>query len=243
MDTSWKTRAVARAGYGLAKAGNRSSAPRPAISETRLCELVKSLSLQHELTLIALIGLSFLLRIPSNCLALRRQQAGVDLDSETCLARRAVVGLSGAKLVNELSGRKHMASGSRLGRVCIREEYAREPPELHIPQLLRPVCQLWPGIRQRAAVGEPLFPGWAGKKVMSEFRAFARARNGPRGVKLGTQSFRSRDARVILEAGGSLSQLLRSGQWRSSAYQLYLDLGHEEARARASVIAEGSGDE
>ena len=78
---------------------------------------------------------------------------------------------------------------------------------------------------------------------MSEFRAFARARNGPRGDRLGTQSFRSRGARVILEAGGSLSQLLRSSQWRSSAYQLHLDLGREGARAMASVIVEGSGDE
>ena len=127
VDASWKTRAVAAAGYGLAKEGDRSFAPRPAISKARLCELVTSLSLQYELALIALIGWAFLLRIPSDCSPLIRQQAGEDLDSETRLARREVVGLSGARLAIQLNRRKHMAAGSRLVRVCICEEYPECP--------------------------------------------------------------------------------------------------------------------
>ena len=115
--------------------------------------------------------------------------------------------------------------------------------ELHIPQLLCRVCQLWPAIRQRASVGYPPFPGWAGKRVLTDLRAFAGAWNCSRGDKLGTRSFRRGDARAIKEVGGSCTQLLRSGQWRSSAYQLYLDLGHEEANAMASVLVEGSDDE
>ena len=139
--------------------------------------------------------------------------------------------------------RKRVATRSQLVRVRVCEEFAREPLELNVPRLLCPVCQLWPAIRQRAAVGAPLFPSWAGKKALPELRAFSGARNWRRGDKLGTHSPRRGAARAILEAGGSLPQLLRSGQWRSSAYQLNLDLGHEEARAMASVIAEGSGDE
>ena len=117
-----------------------------------------------------------------------------------------------------------------------------EPIELHIPQLLCLVRQLWPAIRKRAAVGEPPSPGRAGKKVLTEPRALAGARNWPRGDRLGTHSFRRRAARAILEAGGSSSQLLRSGHWRPSAYQLYLDLGREGANAMASVFVEGSDD-
>ena len=79
--------------------------------------------------------------------------------------------------------------------------------------------------------------------MLSELRYFAAGREWPRAAKLGTHSFRRGAARAILEAGGSFSQLLRSGQWRSSAYQLYLDLGHEEASAMASVLVEGSDDE
>ena len=143
----------------------------------------------------------------------------------------------------KLNRRKHMASGSRLVRACICDEYTRDSLELHIPQLLCPARQLWTAIRQKTPVGEPLFPGWNGKRVLSELRDFAAGREWPRGGKLGTLSFRRGAARAILEAGGSFSQLLRSGQWHSSAYQLYLDLGHEEASAMASVLAEGSDDE
>ena len=129
------------------------------ISEAQLCELATSLSLQDELALIALIGWPFLLRIPSECLPLRRRQAGEDLDSETRQNRRAVIGLSGAKLAIKLSRRKHMADGSRLARVRICEECMRQFLELYLPQPLRPVSQLWPAIRRRAAAGGPLFPG------------------------------------------------------------------------------------
>ena len=70
VDASWKSKAVATAGHGLSKAGDRSFSPRPAISRSQLCELVMSRSLQDDLALIALIGWSFLLRIPSECLPL-----------------------------------------------------------------------------------------------------------------------------------------------------------------------------
>ena len=200
-------------------------------------------SLQDGLALIALIGWSFLLRIPSERLPLCRQQAGEDLESEERLARRAVIGLQGGKLIIKLNRRKHMATGSRLVRACICEEYSLDSLELHIPQLLCPVCQLWPAIRQQAPVGGALFEGWTGKRVLAELRYFAEGREWPRANRLGTHSFRRGAARAILEAGGSFAQLLRPGQWHSSAYQLYRDLGHEEATAMASVLAEGSDDE
>ena len=83
-----------------------------------------------------------------------------------------------------------MATGSRLPRVCICEEYMGESLELHIPQLLCLVCQPRPAIGQRSAAGEPSSPGRAGKKRTSDLRAFAGARNWPRGDKLGTHSIR-----------------------------------------------------
>ena len=137
-------------GCGPSKAGDRSSSLRPAISRAQLCELATARSLQDGLALIALIGRSFPLRIPSECLPLRRQQAGEDLDSEERLAWRAVIGLAGAKLVIKLNRRKHMASGSRLARACICGEYASDSLELHIPKPFCPACQLWPAIRERA---------------------------------------------------------------------------------------------
>ena len=141
----------------------------------------------------------------------------------------------------ELSRRKHMASGSRLARACVCEDYVRESLELRIP--LAPGASAVAG--HKAACGRRGTPssGWAGRRALSELRAFAEARNWPRSEKLGTHSFRRGAARAVLGARGSFSQLLRSGQWRSSAYQPYLDIGHEEATAIASVLVEGSYDE
>ena len=136
-----------------------------------------------------------------------------------------------------------MASGSRLVRACICDERASDSLELHIPQLLCPVRQRSPAIRQWAPAGGALFEGWAGKRVLSDLRDFAVGREWPRAAKLGAHSSRRGAARAIIEAGGFFSQLLRSGQWRSSACQLYLDIGHEEASAMASVLVDGSDDE
>ena len=129
-----------------------------------------------------------------------------------------------------------MARGSELARICACEEYVRDALGLHAPQL-------WAAIRQLAATGERLVLGWAGEKVLTELRAFGELREWRGAGRLGTHSFKRGAARAILEAGGSFSQLLRAGERRSSAYQLYLGLSSEESRAVTSILVEASGDE
>ena len=58
--------------------------------------------------------------------------------------------------------------------------------------------------------------------------------------KLGTHSLRRGAAGAILAAGGTSAQLLKAGQWHSSAYRLYLDMGGGGAKAMASVLIEDS---
>ena len=113
VDTSWKARAVATVGYGLATAGDRPFTPRPAISKVRLRDLVPSVTLLGGLALIALIGWPFLLRILSEWLPLSRHRAGVDHAPEIRLARRGAIGLSGAQLAIKLKMGKRMAASSR----------------------------------------------------------------------------------------------------------------------------------
>ena len=243
LGASWRTKAVDTADRGLAQAGDRSFSRRPAISRAQLCELVTSLSLRGELGLIGLIGWAFPPRIPSECHSPCPQRAGEDLDTEVRLHRRAAIGTSEGKLAIKLNRQRHMAAGSRLTRQGI---FTDDPPDsldLHIPQLPRPACHLWPAIRQMVSAGVPLFPTLSGEKVLSELRTFAGSKNWPRSAKLGAHSFRRGAARAVLEAGGPFSQLLRSGQRHSSAYRLYLDLRHEEADAMASALVEGSDDE
>ena len=76
-----------------------------------------------------------------------------------------------------------------------------------------------------------------------EPRGFAELKGWRGAGRLGAHSFRGGAARAILEAGGPFSQLPLSGQWRPSAYQLYLDLGHEESGSMASITAEVPDDE
>ena len=136
-----------------------------------------------------------------------------------------------------------MAAGSRMVRVCVCEEYAQGSLELHVPQLYCPLCHLWPAICRIAAIGQPFCPTWTGELVLAELRSLARAGGWAQASNLGTHSVRRGAARAILEAGGSFPQLLGAGQWHSSAYKLYLDMGREETTAVSSLLADASDDE
>ena len=136
-----------------------------------------------------------------------------------------------------------MATGSRMVRVCVCEDYAQGYLELHAPQLYCPVRHLRPAICRIAAIGQPLSPKRKGKLVLTELRSLARAGGWAQASKLGTHSVRRGAARAILEAGGSFSQLLRAGQWRSLAYKLCLDMGREETTAVSSLLTDASDDE
>ena len=136
-----------------------------------------------------------------------------------------------------------MAAGSRMVRVCVCEDYAPGSLGLHAPQLYCPARLLRPAICRIAAIGQPIFPTWAGRLVLTELRSLARAGGWTQASKLGTHSVRRGAARAILAAGGSFSKLLRAGQWHSSAYKLYLDMGREETTAVPSLLPDASDDE
>ena len=241
INTSWKSKAVTLAGQGLVKAGGRTASPRPALARGQLVQLMTRRGWADSLAILILLSSTFHLRIPSEALPLTLQKAGEDLSSDLRIDARAVIGLVDRKLVAKLNRRKHMAHGSRLARVRICETYAREAAELHIPQLFCSACQLWPAITRLAHAGAFLFPNWTAKGVLLELRSLARARGWTQANRLGTRSCQRGAARAILEAGGSLSQLLRAGQWRSSAFRLHLDVGQEETNAASSLPMGASG--
>ena len=69
-----------------------------------------------------------------------------------------------------------MMGGSLIVRVCICQDYPPDSLELHIPPLLRPMCDFLPAITMQNAAGQGLFPMWSGKKVVSELRSFAQVK-------------------------------------------------------------------
>ena len=112
-----------------------------------------------------------------------------------------------------------MAARATIARGCIRGECPQGSLELHVPQHFFQACSLWPAIRARTDAGAELFPGWAGKKVLAELRAFLRRHGWDNAERLGTLSVLQGAARAILSAGGTFAQLLNAGQRRFSAYQ------------------------
>ena len=93
----------------MAKSGDRSYTPRPAISKDQLVQPVSTTGWRNDLIAIALISWTFVLRVPSERPPSRRQQAGEDLLSGDRLNARAAIGLSDGRLTIKLSRRKHMA--------------------------------------------------------------------------------------------------------------------------------------
>ena len=83
----------------MAEASDRSCAPKPAISKDQLTQLVTSNGWHRELTMIAPISLTFLLRVPSERLLVRRQRAEEDLIPDDRMDKKAAIGLSEGQLV------------------------------------------------------------------------------------------------------------------------------------------------
>ena len=82
------------------------------------------------------------------------------------------------------------------------------------------------------------FMGWGG--VPPSVRGLSAAHAWNHHARLGTRSFRSGTSRATTQAGSSFSRPLKAGQLRSSANCLYLDLGHEEGQALASIQWRGA---
>ena len=102
-------KAVRVAGQGIAKAGDRSGSPRPAITKGQLVDLPTRRGWDDPFASLVLLSWTCILRIPSEALPLHRQRAGQDLESDERQQERAVVGLVNQKLIVKLNRRKHMA--------------------------------------------------------------------------------------------------------------------------------------
>ena len=121
-------------------------------------------------------------------------------------------------------------------RTC--DDFEPAPLESRAPQLCHPVCRPRPASTRRAGAGETLFPNWDSRRVLEERRAFAKAERWRVGERIGAHSLGRGAVRAIQEAGGSVSQLPRSGQWLSALYRLLFVLGREGSRPIVSVPIE-----
>ena len=168
--TSWFTDRAQVAALGLSKVGDCSFVARPAVSTDQLRQPVKTFSLQDEFTLLAAICWIFLLRIKAEAIPMRRMTPTENMSEIGQADSHPVLGMVGSCLALKLCRSKHMASGSILKRSCCCQGRDRGDEDLHIPQLLCPVCSIWPVVRDRVVVGELIFPSPQSRSLIRHLR-------------------------------------------------------------------------
>ena len=168
-------------------------------------------------------GWAFLLRVQWECLPLVGQMPRGKMYEDPAPDSSAAIGLEKGHLVIKQHRRKHVAEGSGMVRGCICYKYPAGSPEIHVPQLLCPVCSFWGNARRRVRAAGKLFPGITGPGFTDEGRSAASKFGSEKADRFGTHSIRRGAAGSILGAGGIFAQLLKAAQWRLSAYQSFLD--------------------
>ena len=173
-------------------------------------------------SLAYILAANFLLRCKNELLPLRFAQFCFDFS-----VNPPVVSL-------ELESRKNMPHGSSMKRRCICDSH-------------RVLCPVHIFGRVGKALGRPL----SGKLFNFSYQSFhnvLRAHLNTLGVedaaKYTSKAFRRGTAREMLASGSSLAEVLTAGQWRSSAFMLYLDRAEvEEAAVFAALDALSDDDE
>ena len=80
-------------------------------------------------------------------------------------------------------------------------------------------------------------------KFVSCLRRLTAAVGIPNAQRLGSHALRRGMARDILDAGGTLSKVLRAGDWRSAAFVQYLRENQSQELAIASLVIDHSDSE
>ena len=155
----------------------------------------------------------------SECIPLVRRMLSGRVSEDSISEARAVIGMCTQHWVTKFYRRQHMLGGPRVIRKSTCGSYPtacwKSTPLSASAQYARPGETCAAEYEQ----GGGVFPDPTGRK-------FSGRMGGVAGERLGAHGLRRGAARAILESG--------AGQWCSSAYRLFLNLGVEETAATAS---------
>ena len=212
MPCSWDTPSVRQAVRGLRK---NMTAPRPkvALTSETVLKLIRLAEMQGEQEVAALMAISrlFLLRVPSE---------GVPLEWD---GQHSKVTVSGDTATILLTRRKNSAVPTEMVRQCCCSSSTRRMCAVH-----------WIGrIREHVSESGRMF-SLSSREFLSTVRRLALELGVPHHAQIGTHAFRRGMAQDIIDAGGSLSVLLRAGQWNSNAFLRYL----REAQPQEAAVAQ-----
>ena len=151
---------------------------------------------------------AFMLRMPSEALPMRFKEgsSAVSIDNTT-------IHLS-------LARRKNLRHGSTMSRNC----WCRKSSQTCPVHVLMKYCE-------KVAVGQPLFPSHKAEQVRTNLRGRLSRLNIPDAYAYGTHDFRRGHTMDMVMAGAPLSQILKAGQWKSSAFLEYIEKQEVECGA------------
>ena len=116
---------------------------------------------------------------------MRRKVSPEDVSETGQGSSQLALGIVGGFLVLKLRRRKHMLSGTILKRSCCCEGHDLHGEELYMPQLLRPVCPVWPVVQERVVVGDSIVPPFQSPSLIRHLRSRAAEKLGAHSLSRG----------------------------------------------------------
>ena len=165
------------------------------------------------------------------------------MGEDSILKAPAFVGMWIHQVVFGLHRRRHMSGGPRMIKKYSCDCFPTRSVEIHVPQMFSPGFLRWGGVCRRVQASGRLLPNPTVQNFTARVRGAGPRIGYEKAEELGARSLKGGAIWSILESGGSFAQLLRGGQWRSSTFRLFLDLGDSEGAAMARVIIEASDEE
>ena len=221
LEVTWYSRSVKQVEKGISKIRPLPKA-RPSLLSGDVKQLMRVAYLQgdYQFPMICCVARLFMLRVPSECLALEIQ------------GEHSSVGLEGDAVTLTLFSRKNSRRPAIIRRSCVCTSEGK---------LLCAVCALIGWCRDLGA-GDQLFDSTK-YQFSHSLQFFAAVAGLPNAEMYGSHALRRGMAQDIMKAGGSLATQMRAGQWSSGAYRAYLQNHVLEEDAIAQLLIDHSDDE
>lgn len=175
-----------------------------------------------ELAAMVVVSRLCLLRVPSECVPLQTR------------GDHSVTSIHGEELVIQLTRRKPTRRHAVIRRLCCCASSGKRLCAVH---------KLLPLLRAAEISGRKTIFSKSMREFVSSLRRLASAFGVPNASRLGSRALRRGMARDILDAGGTLSMLLRASDWRSSAFVHYLPENQSQELAIANLVIDHSDSE
>lgn len=234
IDLSWKTDVITALAHGLKNKGRRTASFHSTLTPEILDKIAKLETWESELARLCYVAFLFTLRLPSEALLLTRALPNERLLSDEVPPNKAVIGLrefQGAnRLIVKLSHSKNTRDTYTAMRPCFRGDNAL------LPRHNCPIHRFWTAVLRHTEPGSPLFPSLMARNFSRVLRAVQGKLSIPDSERYSSHCFRKGDANAIMRSGPTLSEIMRTGGWKSSAFRVYLDLHKAEELSMKDVL-------